>query len=403
VEGGGMKSCEKPGKKWGALSLLVAALGMCSMPGARAQEPSPAAAEKAAPIEGKASTKSYTIELPASQQWVDTKIELRAGEKLLLTVDGSVTDANGKNFGPEGLRRSIEDVVHEYAVPEGGRGAVIAQVGSGAEAHPMIIGESKEYEAPVAGRLFVGINQSMKEADGAQGGFQVRIEVLSGGFKGAAAALVGGPPESHIPGINARLLAAIPRRITDGDGNPGDMVNALLIGEEEDVVQAFTEAEWVKVDRSVGRTLLSGIEDTIKKEEYLTFPMSTLYLFDRPQDYGFAHAEPLRVLMSRNHLRVWKSPYLVHEKPLWCVAATHDIGFERDKRNELVTHKIDPAIDSEREYVNLTLSGTGLVTARGHVMPKDPLIEAKTATGEEFHSDGRILVLVLRSNLPDEQ
>ena len=87
--------------------------------------------------------------------------------------------------------------------------------------------------------------------------------------------------------------------------------------------------------------------------------MSTLFLFNRPQDYGFAHAEPVRVAMSRNHLRVWKSPYEVAARSLWCIAATHDIGFEHDQRNKSVTsvtHKIDPAIDGEREYVNDTLS-----------------------------------------------
>jgi hypothetical protein len=125
-------------------------------------------------------------------------------------------------------------------------------------------------------------------------------------------------------------------------------------------------------------------------------PMSTLYLFQRPQDYGFAHAEPVRVAMSRNHLRAWKSPYLVEGRILWCIAATHDIGFERDQRNHSVTHKIDAAIDGEREYVNDTLSETGLVVQRSHVMPPDPLLTAKTATGGEFHSDGRILVLVLK-------
>jgi hypothetical protein len=61
------------------------------------------------------------------------------------------------------------------------------------------------------------------------------------------------------------------------------------------------------------------------------------------------------------------------------------------------THKIDPAIDVECEYVNDTLSNTGLVTARDHVTPTQPLIDAKTATGGSFHSDGRILVLVLRN------
>jgi len=45
--------------------------------------------------------------------------------------------------------------------------------------------------------------------------------------------------------------------------------------------------------------------------------------------------------------------------------ATDDIGFERDQRSNGVTHKIDPAIDGEREFVNQTLFGTGLVSARG--------------------------------------
>lgn len=73
-----------------------------------------------------------------------------------------------------------------------------------------------------------------------------------------------------------------------------------------------------------------------------------------------------------------------------------DIGFDRDRINNGLTQKIGPATDGEREYVNETLSGTGLVAARSHITPALPLTEAKTATGGEFHSDGRILVLVLR-------
>ena len=72
-------------------------------------------------------------------------------------------------------------------------------------------------------------------------------------------------------------------------------------------------------------------------------------------------------------------------------SATHDIGFERDQRNNGVTHKIDPAIDGEREYVNATLSSTGLVAQLTHVTPPNPLTEAKTATGGGFHSDGSML------------
>jgi hypothetical protein len=205
-----------------------------------------------------------------------------------------------------------------------------------------------------------------------------------------------------MPAITPSLLDSIPRRVADQNHSPGDMVNILIVGTEKEMVKAFTTAAWVKVDKSVESTVLSGLMATFEKKDYLTMPMSTLYLFDRSQDYGFAHAEPVRVVMSRNHLRVWKSPYQVNGRPLWCVAATHDIGFERDQRNNGVTHKIDPAIDGEREFVNQTLSGTGLVAARGHVVPTHPVTEAKTATGGGFHSDGRILVLVLKSGEAEE-
>jgi hypothetical protein len=247
----------------------------------------------------------------------------------------------------------------------------------------------------VAGRLFLGINQSAKDASVATGSFQVTVEVLDEGSSEATNA--GGPAETRVSGITPDLLSKIPRRVSDPENNPGDMVNVLIVGTQDQVVQTFTSAGWVQVDKTVRNTAMNAVFESFEKKDYLTMPMSVLYLFNRAQDYGFAHAEPVRVAMSRNHLRVWKSPYEVDGRPLWCVAATHDIGFERDQRNNGVTHKIDPAIDGEREYVNGTLSGTGLVVQRDHVTPADPLTTAKTATGGEFHSDGRILVLVLKN------
>ena len=134
---------------------------------------------------------------------------------------------------------------------------------------------------------------------------------------------------------------------------------------------------------------------SLSKESYLTMPMSPLYLFDRPQDYGWAHAEPIAVVASRNHLRVWKAPFAVKGQTVWVGAATHDIGFEKDQRNDGITHRIDADIDLERQYVEKTLSGTGLVDRVTHFLPNQPMKEARTATGGSFHSDGEVLVLKL--------
>jgi LssY C-terminus len=350
------------------------------------------------------SNRSYEIDMPATKEWLDTNIDVRGGAKLRFTATGQITyppDTSyaGKSrtlgtFGPNGLSRGWADLIHQYAVQDAGHGALIGRIGSDEYAQAFLIGESKEYDVPVAGRLFVGLNQSMKEAETATGSFHVKIEILEEGSGDATN--VGGPLDTRVAGITPDLLSHIPRRVSDPNGNPGDMVNLLIVGTQDQVVQAFTTAGWVQVDKSVGTTTLNALVDSLKKEDYLTMPMSTLFLFGRAQDYGFAHAEPVKVAMSRNHLRVWKSPYEIDGRPLWCVAATHDIGFERDQRNNGITHKIDPAIDGEREYVNGTLSGTGLVVQRDHVTPADALTTAKTATGGEFHSDGRIVILVLK-------
>ena len=352
------------------------------------------------------SLKTYEIDVPGTKEWVDTNIDVRGGAKLRFTATGQITyppdqSYSGRSrslgtFGPDGLPRGFADLIHQYAVRDAGHGALIGRVGPDSYAQAFLVGASKEYVVPVAGRVFVGLNQSMSEAATATGSFHVKIEVLDEGSKDAANP--GGPVEARVPGITPDLLNKIPRRVSDPAGKPGDMVNVLIVGTQDQVVQAFTDAGWVKVDAKVENTALNAVIDSLEKKDYLTMPMSMLFLFGRAQDYGFAHAEPVRVAMSRNHLRVWKSPYEVDGRPLWCVAATHDIGFERDQRNNGLTHKIDPAIDGEREYVNGTLSGTGLVIQRDHVTPAQPLTTAKTATGGEFHSDGRILVLVLKNS-----
>jgi hypothetical protein len=364
--------------------------------------PGQAMRAQTAPTQG--GGKSYDIDVPGTKEWVDTNIAVRGGAELRFTATGSITypadtSYKGKShtsgtFGPDGLPRGWADLIHQYAVKDAGHGALIGRIGSDAYAQPFLVGASKDYTVPVAGRLYLGINQSMSDASTADGSFHVTIVAVKEGLGEATS--VGGPAESRIPGITPDLLGKIPRRNSDPNGNPGDMVNILIVGTQEQVVQVFTAAGRVQVDKSVGSAMLNAVVGTLQKKDYLTMPMSTLFLFHRPQDYGFAHGEPVKVAMSRHHLRVWKSPYEVDGRPLWCVAATHDIGFERDQRNNGVTHKIDPAIDGEREYVNGTLSGTGLVVQRDHVTPADPLTIAKTATGGEFHSDGRVLMLVLR-------
>jgi len=334
---------------------------------------------------------SKTVALEGGKVWNDTGITLEPGQRIVIHSEGKLRYADAKaDNGPEGLTRSFKDLIRILPLNEAGRGAVIGRIGDADFATPFLIGAEKDVVAPVAGKLAVGINQA--SSDTGDGSYSVKLEVFAPDKPFSAEVAKAVP---SMPGIDNSLFAKIPRRISDKEGNPGDMVNFLILGDEEQMKKVFTNAGWVHVDADVKSTILAGAIASFSKESYLTMPMSILYLFDRPQDYGWAHAEPITVVASRNHLRIWKAPFTANGQMLWVGAATHDIGFEKDQRNNGLTHKIDPDIDLERDYVEKTLSSTGLVAEVTHFTPQNPLKEAKTATGGSFHSNGQVLVLKL--------
>ncbi len=351
-------------------------------------------------------TETISVKVAGSEIWTDTKIDLNAGEKILITATGSVSFAEGAKSEPEGMARGWKDLLRVLPVKDAGRGALIGRVGDFDAALPFLVGARLEMVAPIAGRLYLGVNE--QSSDAANGNYDVQIQILErgevaavrksgdgAGAKAGSDATYAMPVEMPFPFLTAAVLNDIPRRIRDKDGNPGDMVNFVILGSETRLKRAFQLGGWVLVDRTKADAVIHGLLSTLSKEEYVEMPMSELYLFGRPQDFGYAHADPYAVVATRHHLRVWQTENEVGGERIWAGAATHDVGFEKDQRNGSVTHKIDPEIDEEREYLARTLMAGGAVKQWSHMTPRDALKQAKTATGGNFHSDGKVLVLVL--------
>jgi hypothetical protein len=393
------------------LLLCVSAASFCAV-SARAQlqgdvpppeqlRNAPAAAQKqttsSVPTGKKRLSKDFTLK--GDSLWTDTGIDLAPGEHIVVTATGTLRYADAKeDNGPDGLARGFKDLLRILPLNAAGRGSLIGRIGDAEVAQPFLIGASHDVSSPISGRLSIGINQSSN--DTGDGTYAVHVDVYSAD-PSSGTTLAIAKSVTALPGIDHSLFAKIPRRVVDKDGNPGDMVNFMILGSEAAMQRVFTAAGWVKVDSDVKGTVLHGLIVSLSKESYVTMPMSPLYLFGRAQDYGWAHAEPISVVASRNHLRIWKAPFAVNGETLWVGAATHDIGFERDQRNNGVTHKIDPDVDLERDYVEKTLASTGLVAEVFHFLPQNPMKEAKTATGGSFHSNGQVLILKLAESGKD--
>jgi len=339
-----------------------------------------------------AETSGKQIDIQGTDGWVDTGMEVRPGDVLSISASGALKVRNGRttsSVNAAGANRGFRDLIKSYPVNEAGQGALIGRLGSSDTANPFLLGVSKSWTAPRAGRLFLGINKSGNDTP--EGTFHVKIEYSSRGPELSEA-----KKDSDSAKISLDLIDRIPRRVVDAQGNEGDNTNFVVLGEEKKVLAAFEAAGWVQVDRGQEEAILHGVLAVLNKQAYLELPMSELMLFGRVQDYGLAHAEPIAVVMQRHHLRLWKAPFTAGAQEVWVGAATHDIGFDRDQRNNGVTHKIDPDIDLEREFVGQTLDETGLVAGLSYRTPSKPSKEARTATGAAFHSDGRMLVIALK-------
>jgi hypothetical protein len=188
------------------------------------------------------------------------------------------------------------------------------------------------------------------------------------------------------------IISMLPPRILDGQGREGDMMNLLFVAREDDFRHVFADAGWVQSDK-MRPTLFWHL--LWQRRHYARLPMDTFYAFGRPQDMSFSLPDPTCVLTRRHHVRIWKTDYEVNGVPVWVGAATHDVALQFQKRRLWMTHRIDPDVDAEREFIAQSLLKTDLVTREEYLPTAIPIFQARTTTGETFHSDSRVLVLEL--------
>jgi hypothetical protein len=385
----------------------------------------------------------FTFQVSAAQAWTDTSLDLQPGDVIKIAVVSSPTSGGGS-----GCDQAAHAQAADLPLPSAHEGALIARLhAQGAE--PLLVEDGTELHIKEASHLYLGINMASTSA--CAGSFSVSVhKVLTGSSATAAtpqsqqsrgqqlksqlstAAQIfmsgqfgvgksettsnAGPSSANSSGSTSssgtapalkvsdapldtdlrKSLDSLPRRVNDQFQNLGDMVNFVIVGSQKDVLAALDAASWRIADTSNESAVVNAIRQTYESKDYLTMPMSTLYLFGRKQDFGYEMAEPIAMVASRHHFRIWKAPFTWKGNEVWVGAGTHDIGFAKDKRNGNVTHKIDPVVDGERDNIGSSLQKANKAKTLTYYLPPDPVQDAKNATGDVYHSDGRMLVIFLQ-------
>lgn len=347
-----------------------------------------------------ANSKSTNVTVTGTT-WVDSGMDVKSGDKLHITAKGTVNMGNNTGITAAGVQRGWVDTLRALMVPSAGRGALVGRVGNSAAATPFFIGEDGTVMAPVDGRLYLAINQDSSQSP--DGKYEVHIDRVSTAEATASGAAASSNNFDFKP-LFAELDQKLPYRVGDAPegGNPGDLVNFVIVGSKDQVTTALKDAAWIPADKTNQQAVLSALVATLQKNVYVSVPMSTLFLFGRGQDYGYQRAEAVMVAAQRHHFRIWDAPFSSPQQTIWAGAGTHDIGIERDQRSaNAITHKIDQDVDNERDFIGATLQQAGWVQAMSYMTRSHPITSTKTATGGEIKSDGRVLVIVLKNRGPE--
>lgn len=176
----------------------------------------------------------------------------------------------------------------------------------------------------------------------------------------------------------------IPRFTRASDGFYTDPVNLILLGTQTELKNVFKKIGWSVADKLTPKSILKMIRTFILNKPYSQAPFGLFFLFGRKQDIGFQQAighSP----RQRHHIRFWAT-----NNDIWIGACSEDLGFGLTQFTYQFTHRINPNVDQEREYILSVLKQANCLKEIVYYNPG-------TFKVGKYTSDGRIAVAVLRS------
>ncbi|HIG39961.1 MAG: LssY C-terminal domain-containing protein [bacterium] len=190
------------------------------------------------------------------------------------------------------------------------------------------------------------------------------------------------------------VIEALPCCTRDKKGeSEGDPLNLVVVGAPMDVYYAFIRAGWDETEVVAASSGFKTAISFITGGEYRYSPVSSLYVFIRPQDVAFQRIRTH--IHERNHLRLWMSRWLYEGNPVWIGQISRDIGV-RFTTKTITTHKIDPNVDETREFLVENLAYNQVLARLGYA---DGAVAAsiqaprRNLTGDRYFTDGRRVVL----------
>ena len=175
-------------------------------------------------------------------------------------------------------------------------------------------------------------------------------------------------------------------------GNRQEPLNFIIFAKnDQQLINLFKQAGWELADDVSISSVIKLAKAALWKEPYPKAPMTPDFWNANVYDFGFEKATDLNNIRTRHHARFWKTNYITENGNLVYVGtASFDSNIKWG-----VTHRINPDIDIEREFLFSDLQKTGNITN----VKKQQFVEPEIGSnfsGDLFFTDGKLYLISIK-------
>ena len=175
-------------------------------------------------------------------------------------------------------------------------------------------------------------------------------------------------------------------------GNRQEPLSFIIVAKnDQQLIDLFRNAGWTLADNVNTISTYKIAKASLLKKSYQQAPMTPDFWNSEVHNFGFEKETSTDNARTRHHARFWKTNYTTkNDENIYVGTASFDSGIKWG-----VTHKINPDIDTEREFLLNDLQNTGLLSKTEKQQFVDPKL-GSNFTGDVFFTDGKLYLLFVK-------
>ncbi|MFH1822539.1 MAG: LssY C-terminal domain-containing protein [Patescibacteria group bacterium] len=165
----------------------------------------------------------------------------------------------------------------------------------------------------------------------------------------------------------------------------------IIAPDNEKFISAFQDAGWFLADKLSFTSVYKISKALARGQGYATAPMTPSFWNQATHDFGFEKPTDVNSVKRRHHARFWQTNFKTAAgDKIYLGTASLDIGIKWG-----IVHKIEPDIDTEREFLFNDLNIANQVENWQKPEFVTPVL-GKNFAGDQFFTDGQVYIIYLK-------